>query len=379
MRFTDVGGFVADPGVTLIPGAATIGRRSAAAHTDRTSLARCAELAVVTRRTVEYGLSLALVGTFVTNAGVALIAGAAAIGSRPAVAKTQSARFADGAELTVVARESFVCGLGFTGIRGFVANTGVTLIAGAAAIRRRAAAADTRRTRLARGAELTVIARRPVEDGLRFAGVGGFVAHPVVALIAGAAAIGRRSAAARPGGTGFAYRTELTVVASRTVEDGLRFAGIGGFVAHPVVALVAGAAAIRRRTAAAHACRTGFARCAKLTVVAGRPVEDGLCFAGIGGLVAHAAVALIAGAAAIGGRPAAASPRRTGFARCAELTVVAGESLVGGLCFTGIRCFIAHAGVALIAGAAAIGGQAAAANAGRTSFTRYAELEVVAT
>jgi len=191
---------------------------------------------------------------------------------------------------------------------------------------------------------------------LRFAGIGGFVTDPGVTLIAGAAAIGCRSATAEAACAGFAHSAEQTVVTRRTVEYRLGLARVGCFVADAGVALIAGAAAVGRRTAAAHAGRAGFAYRAKLTIVAGRTVNHGLRLARVRGLVAYAGVALVAGAAAIGRRTAAADAGRTGLTRVAELAVVTCRTIQHWLGFASIGCFVADTGVALIACAAAISG-----------------------
>ena len=158
---------------------------------------------------------------------------------------------------------------------------------------------------------------------MRFAGIGRFVAHAGVALIARSAAVRRRSAVAHAAGAGLPVVAEQPVITGAAFVCRLRIAGVADLVAHADVALIACAAAIRTGPAVAHAGRTGFTRGAKQIVVAAEPFVGGLRFACVGRLVANTYVALIARAATVGGRSAAACAGSTSFARIAEQTVIA--------------------------------------------------------
>ena len=378
MRFAGICGFVTHAGVALVAGAAAIGGRAATACARGTRFTCRAELSVVAGEPFVGRLCFAGVGRFVTHAGVALVACAAAIGGRPAAASARGTRFAGCAELNVVAGEPLVGRLRFTGVGRFVTHPGIALVTRAAAIGGRSSATSARRTCFARGAELAVIATGTVKYGLRFAGVGGLIAYAGVTLIAGAAAINRRSSAASARGARFASRAELSVVAGKSFVGRLPLAGVRRLIANTRIALITRAAAIRSRSAAATTGRASLACIAEQPVVACRTIEYGLRVAGIRRLVTDTSVALVACAAAIGWRSAAAHADRTSLARGAEQDVVAGEPFVGGLWFAGVGGLIADAVVALIARAAAIGRCPAAAYTDRACLANRAEQAVIA-
>ena len=182
LRFTRIGCFVADAGVALIAGAAAIGRRTAAAHAQCAGFAHGAELTVVAGRAVNHGLWFAHVGCFVADAGVALIAGAAAISGRTTAADTRGAGFARRAELTVVAAQSLVDGRGLARAGTGVAHADITCVVQGGTIDRRSSAYAAR-TDVAGGAEVAVIAREAFVGRLRLACISGFVANAEDTLI----------------------------------------------------------------------------------------------------------------------------------------------------------------------------------------------------
>jgi len=88
-------------------------------------------------------------------------------------------------------------------------------------------------------------------------------------------------------------------------------------------------------------------------------------------------MALITRARTVPAATAAAGTGRTGLARGAESSVVAGVTFVGDHGFTGVAALVAAAGMALVARPRAVGQAAATANTGRTGLAGGAESSVV--
>ena len=234
----------------------------------------------------------------------------------------------------------------FAGVGVIFAYPDVALIAGAAAIERSATEAIAERARVARCTEEAVVAGKPFVGRLRLAVVGVLVANPDVALIAGAAAIGRSGTEAIAERARVARCTEQAVVAGAAFIGGSEYAGVGDIVTkardtllvemgavnrcaalanaggasfsavavEAVVAVGAQDAAIAHRGAGANTRRARIARRAGVAIVAGRTVNHGFRLAGIDRFVTDPSVAQIAGATAICWRPAATYARRAGFA-----------------------------------------------------------------